>query len=211
MSRAPEDPPHEPIPISALQHMVYCARQCALIHNERQWAENRFTAEGRVLHEGVDAGGQERRPGIATGRSVPLRSERLALTGVADAVELRDDGSAYPVEYKRGGRKAHRADEVQLCAQAMCLEEMLDTEVPEGALYYGRTRRRQVVSFDAELRSLTEHMAERAHALLRSGRTPAPTYEARKCTACSLQDICQPRVGDGSPPVEQWVSAAIEG
>lgn len=208
--RAPPHPPDEPIPISALQHMLYCPRQCALIHNERQWAENAFTAEGRVLHERVDAGGRERRLGVTTGRSVPLRSDRLGLTGIADAVELRDDGRPYPVEYKRGSPKAHRADEVQLCAQGMCLEEMLDTVVPEGALYYGRTRRRQVVLFGSELRGFTEQVAERAHALFQSGRTPAPILEARKCAACSLRELCQPEIGDGSRHVERWVLAAID-
>ena len=209
MGRTPRFTPDEIIPISALQHMLYCPRQCALIHNERQWAENVFTAEGRVLHERVDGGRTERRLGVTTARSVPLQSVRLGLTGVADLVEVRADGEPYPVEYKRGRPKSHRADEVQLCAQAMCLEEMLDTVVPEGALYYGRTRRRRIVVFDADLRGLTESVAERAHALLAGGETPAPVHETRKCGSCSLFDVCQPQV-PVSLDVAAWVLAAVE-
>ena len=189
--------------------MLYCPRQCALIHNERQWAENAFTVEGRMFHERVDAGGSERRIGVTTARSVPLRSSRLGLTGVADVVELSADGEPYPVEYKRGRPKSHRADEVQLCAQAICLEEMLDRVVPEGALYYGRTRRRRTVAFDAALRGLTECVAKRTHSLLAGGKTPAPVHEARKCGACSLVDICGPRA-PVSLDVDAWVLAAIE-
>ena len=126
----------ELVPISALQHMLYCPRQCALIHIERQWAENRFTAEGRILHKRADAGIGERRSGVKIERSVPLRSLRLGVSGLADMVEMQEAGTPYPVEYKRGRPKAHRADEVQLCAQAICLEEMLDVPVPQGALFY---------------------------------------------------------------------------
>lgn len=206
-SPAPTD---EPVPISALQHMLYCPRQCALIHNERQWAENAYTAEGRALHTRVDAGGQERRHGATTARSVHLRSDRLGLVGIADAVELAAAGGASPVEYKRGKPKAHRADEVQLCAQAMCLEEMLEVVVPVGALYYGRTRRRHAVVFDSALRALTERTAERTRDLLQGGTTPPPTYEPRKCTSCSLREICQPQAHDTPVNVQRWVAAAIE-
>ena len=121
----------ELVPISALQHMLYCPRQCALIHNEQQWAENRFTAEGRILHGRVDTRGLERRGDVTTARSVPLRSLRLGVTGIADVVEMHAAEKPYPVEYKRGRPKAHRADEVQLCAQAMCLEEMLVFRCPK--------------------------------------------------------------------------------
>ena len=160
------DPPavseDELIPISALQHMLYCPRRCALIHIERQWAENRFTAEGHLLHQRADAGGHERRRGVRIARSVAVRSFRLGVSGIADVVEVRDDdGSPYPVEYKRGRPKSNRADQVQLCAQALCLEEMLARPVPEGALFYGRSRRRRVVAFDSDLRALTERVARR--------------------------------------------------
>ena len=198
----------ELVPISALQHMLYCPRQCALIHNERQWAENLFTAEGRILHQRIDAGGRERRRDMATERSVPLRSLRLGISGVADVVEIHEGGRPYPVEYKRGRPKAHRADEVQLCAQAVCLEEMLGTPVSEGALFYGRNRRRSVVTFDAELRSLTKRVAEDTRRMLAAGETPAPEYEARKCDACSLKEVCQPQRPRNA--VETWLAKAVE-
>lgn len=204
----PED---ELVPISALQHLLYCARQCALIHIERQWAENQFTAEGHVLHERADKGGHERRSGVRIARSVVIRSRRLGVSGIADVVEIReDDGSPYPVEYKRGRPKSLRADEVQLCAQAMCLEEMLAKPVPEGALFYGRNRRRQVVSFDNELRRLTEQAASDTRRLVALGQTPAPVYESQKCRACSLKEICQPRNPQGDGAVDRWLATAID-
>src|SRR5690242_10725899 len=134
------------IPISALQHYLFCPRQCALIHVERLWAEDGATAEGRILHERVDAGRPENRPGVSIGRRVQLRSLVLGVFGMADVVEFHSARKGapprpFPVEYKRGKPKAHRADEVQLCAQAICLEEMFEQVVPEGALFYGETRR----------------------------------------------------------------------
>ena len=197
-------------PISALQHMLYCPRQCALIHIERQWAENRFTAEGRVLHERADTGSGERRGSVRIERSVALRSLRLGVSGVADVVEMHDGGRPYPVEYKRGRPKAHRADEVQLCAQAMCLEEMLGTPVAEGALFYGGNRRRKVVAFDVELRALTERVAVDTRRMLAAGETPPPEFEARKCNACSLKEACQPQSPRRSGTVDRWIMRAIE-
>ncbi len=147
------------LPISALQHYLFCPRQCALIHVERLWAENAATAEGRILHKKVDGGKADRRAGLQTLRAVPLRSFRLGIAGVADVVEKRGD-TLTPVEYKRGRPKAHRADEVQLCAQALCLEEMFGVSVPEGVLFYGAARRRHSVVIDAELRTLTIQIAE---------------------------------------------------
>ena len=198
------------VPISALQHMLYCPRQCALIHNEQQWAENQFTAEGRVLHERTDSGGHERRGDVTTARSVPLRSLRLGVSGIADVVEMRAS-RPYPVEYKRGRPKAHRSDEVQLCAQAMCLEEMLGSRVPEGALFYGKNRRRKVIAFDTALRALTEDVAADTRQMLADGKTPAPEYEPRKCDACSLKDVCQPRRLRHANNVHQWLAKAVEG
>ena len=205
----PED---ELIPISALQHMLYCPRRCALIHIERQWAENRFTTEGHLLHQRADAGGHERRRGVRIARSVAVRSLRLGVSGIADVVEVRDDdGLLYPVEYKRGRPRSHRADQVQLCAQALCLEEMLARPVPEGALFYGRSRRRRVVAFDSDLRALTEQVAVETRTLLRRGRTPPPEYEAAKCESCSLQELCQPRKPHGTGVVDRWLATAIDG
>ena len=183
------------LPLSALQHLLFCERQCALIHVERLWEENRFTAEGRVLHEKVDEGRGESRPGVRITRSLQLRSEALGLHGVADVVELhrRPDGGwqPFPVEYKRGKPKAHDADLVQLCAQAMCLEEGFGVPVTEGALFYGQTRRRLDVLFDEGLRELTRRTAARLHELIESGKTPRAVRE-KKCEACSLLEVCLP-------------------
>lgn len=196
----------EPAPISALQHLVFCERQCALIHIERQWAENPLTAEGRVLHETTDSRHAESRHELRITRSLPLRSRRLGLVGRADVVEWhrsteRDEGvkltgtdgrwNPFPVEYKRGRPKSHDADRVQLCAQALCMEEMLDCEIPLGALFYGQPRRRESVEFDRSLRSLTERAADRLHELLTDGVTPPAVLEP-KCRRCSLRDLCRP-------------------
>lgn len=188
-------PQSQSLPLSALQHLLFCERQCALIHVERLWEENRFTAEGRVLHEKVDEGRGESRPGVRITRSLQLRSGALGLHGVADVVELhrRPDGGwqPFPVEYKRGKPKAHDADLVQLCAQAMCLEEGFNIPVPEGALFYGQTRRRLDVLFDNNLRTLTIETAASLHALISSGKTPRAVRE-KKCEACSLLEVCLP-------------------
>jgi CRISPR-associated exonuclease Cas4 len=191
----------EPIPISALQHAVYCLRQAALIHVERIWEENRFTAEGRVLHEAADEPGQRRRRDVRRVTALPLAHRRLQLAGVADLVEFRKDGAgeiAYPVEFKRGKPKLHRADEVQLCAQALCLEDMSGRLVPQGALFYAETRRRQEVVFDAELRALTEETAAAIRDLLLAGRTPPAVYRADRCRACSLIEPCRPKASTAS-------------
>ncbi len=184
------------LPLSALQHYLFCPRQCALIHVEQQWAENRFTAEGRVLHERAHEGGSESRGPVRIVRGLRIRSLRLGLIGQADVVEFHQQSTGppqpYPVEYKRGKPKPHSADEVQLCAQAMCLEEMLSASIPEGALFYGRPRRRHPVIFEADLRQLVEETADALHRLVQAGMTPAARYE-KKCDACSLFDICKPK------------------
>ena len=200
----------ELVPISALQHMLYCPRQCALIHVEQEWVDNRFTAEGTLLHQRSDAGRGERRGSVRTERSVALRSQRLGVTGIADVVEVHDGARPYPVEYKRGRPKAHRADEVQLCAQAVCLEEMTGSTVPEGALFYGRHRRRKAVCFDSELRSLTVRTASDTRRMLAAGVTPPPEYEPRKCNACSLKERCQPQSPRGAQVVDRMLRRAIE-
>ncbi|MCF1503201.1 CRISPR-associated protein Cas4 [Afifella sp. H1R] len=186
----------EPIPLSALQHAVYCPRQAALIHLERMWAENRFTAEGDILHITADRPGQRRVRGMRRVFSLPLASKRLGLAGVADLVEFHatEDGREVPlpVEYKRGKPKAHRADEVQLCAQALCLEEMLGRPVPEGALFYGETRRRVAVTFDTGLRAVTEETAAELRTIFAEHVTPAPTPHKSRCRACSLAELCRP-------------------
>lgn len=196
------------IPLSALQHYLYCPRQCALIHVERLWAENRQTAEGRLLHQRADQPLVEQRHGVRSVTAMPLLNLELGITGVADMVEFRitDDGErAYPVEYKRGRPKAHRADEVQLCAQALCLEAMLGKPLAEGALFYGKTRRRKVVPFDDELRRLTLQAIQATRELLAAGSTPLAEYQAKRCDACSLIDLCQPRLLERSAGVESWL------
>jgi CRISPR-associated exonuclease Cas4 len=181
------------VPISALQHYAYCPRQCALIHVEQAWTENLYTLRGRRAHERVDAVSHTTREGVRTERALPLFSDRLGLTGRADVVEFGADGTPYPVEHKVGPRKARGADEVQLCAQALCLEEMLGRAVPEGALYYAKSRRRRVVGFGAVLRAETERLVAVVRALLVHRRLPPPVADAR-CPRCSLIETCMPYV-----------------
>lgn len=213
MTLSPPDPAAEDalIAMSALQHYLYCPRQCALIHVEQLWAEDGATAEGRILHERVDDGRPDRRAGVRTVRSLALRSFALGVTGKADAVEFHGRGQAavpYPVEYKRGRPKAHRADEVQLCAQALCLEEMCGVPVPEGALFYGQTRRRMAVAFDAALRTLTQQVAHDTRAMIACGTTPPPHYHAG-CKHCSLAELCQPRRMEKPPAIARWLAGQL--
>lgn len=193
------------IPLSALQHHLFCPRQCALIHVERLWIEDAATAEGRLLHERVDAGGGESRPRLRVERGVALRSERLGVSGRADVVEFHGVPAVpFPVEYKRGKPKAHQADEVQLCAQAICLEDMFGCPVPAGALFYGTTRRRVSVSFDDALRALTADVAAGARANIALGRTPPPVLTPG-CRRCSLLEACQPGRLEHPPHVARWL------
>ncbi len=184
------------LPLSALQHLVFCERQCALIHIEQAWDENRFTAEGRVMHERVHEAGEESRGEVKTARDLSLRSLRLGLVGKADVVEFHREAGGiwrpFPVEHKRGKPKPDESDMVQLCAQALCLEEMLGVRVDSGAIFYGRTRRRLEVDFDGPLRRKTEKAAARLHELIESGVTPKPDY-TKKCKSCSLVDLCLPQ------------------
>ncbi|WP_427788910.1 CRISPR-associated protein Cas4 [Brevundimonas diminuta] len=192
------------VPISALQHYLFCPRQCALIHVERLWAEDVATAEGRLLHERADSGRCERRPGVRIARGLMLRSVALGVTGKADVVELHD-GRPFPVEYKRGRPKSHRADEVQLCAQAICLEEMFARPVSEGALFYGQTRRRHDVLFDDDLRALTFNTAEAVRRDIVNFHTPPPIATPR-CRRCSLMELCQPEQLERPPQVVAWMA-----
>lgn len=206
----------DPIPLSALQHAVYCLRQAALIHVERLWAENRFTAEGQVVHLSSHEAGARRVRGVRRATALPIASKRLGIGGVADLVEFhaeKDGETAYPVEFKRGKAKLHRADEVQLCAQGLCLEEMTGRPVPEGALFYATTKRRVAVPFDAELRALTEATAADLRAVFLSGRTPAAVYRADRCRACSLLDLCRPKASARSARSwrDRMVSESLDG
>jgi len=184
--------------LSALQHFIFCQRQCALIHIEQVWVENIFTAEGRVMHEKAHEEQFEMRDGVRIERGVSLRSLRLGLVGKADVLEfhrLADEGriwQPFPVEYKRGKPKADDCDIVQLCAQAMCLEEMMECKVPAGAIFYGKTRHRYDVEFTDDLRRKTEETAKKLHAFIDAGVTPKPVYDSR-CESCSLFDVCMPK------------------
>lgn len=201
------------IQLSALQHYIFCERQCALIHIEQVWAENRLTAEGKIMHERVHEEGGESRGDVRVEHGVPLRSLRLGLSGMADVVEFHRqvDGTwkPYPVEYKRGKPKPDDCDKVQLCAQAMCLEEMLNTEVPEGALFYGKTRHRLDVPFDAALRRETEETALRVHELIQSGQTPKAVC-LPKCDNCSIVSLCLPKTLEKKTSVKDYLSRVIK-
>lgn len=201
------------MPISALQHLLFCPRQCALIHIEQAWSENLFTAQGRILHEKVHSETAERRKDIRVEYGMPLRSLRLGLVGKADVVEFHraPDGGwrSFPVEYKRGRKKPDNRDNVQLCAQALCLEEMLGAAIPRGAIYYGKERHRTDVEFDEALRRETEETAGRLRRLIDSGKTPPPVYE-EKCDTCSLSGICLPKTLEKGKSVSQYFAAMTE-
>ncbi|WP_044471105.1 CRISPR-associated protein Cas4 [Mannheimia massilioguelmaensis] len=183
-----------PISLSALQHYAFCPRQCALIHNEQLWAENFLTAQGNILHERVDSGEPETRKGVRFERAVLVSSEKLDLAGKLDLLEMElSTGQLRPVEYKRGKPKPTNWDKIQLCSQALCLEEMKGIEITEGALWYGQTRHREIVPFSTALRAETLQAIEAVQALLTSGVTPQPVYDKR-CKACSLMDLCQPQL-----------------
>jgi CRISPR-associated exonuclease Cas4 len=200
------------IAISALSHYSYCPRRCALIHIEQVWIENRFTAEGRIMHERAHDESRESRGDIRIDYGVSLRSLRLRLIGKADVVEFHRQPNGtwlpFPVEYKRGKPKADDCDKVQLCAQAICLEEMLSVAIPEGALFYGQTRHRLDVVFDEVLRRETEETARQAHALIASGKTPPPVYEKR-CESCSLMAECLPKTIQKRRSVKNYLTRIL--
>nr|WP_320193633.1 CRISPR-associated protein Cas4 [uncultured Desulfobacter sp.] len=202
------------LPLSALQHILFCPRQCALIHIEQLWEENLFTAQGRIMHERVDRGDQADKGKIKIEYGLPLKSARLGITGKADVVEFhRTDACLqkwvpFPVEYKRGKPKKDLSDKVQLCAQAMCLEEMLDIDIPSGALFYGKTRRRLEVEFDEKLRQKTTEAAEQLHAMFESGITPPPEY-AKKCDTCSFISQCMPKAIEKKRTVAAWLNRMV--
>lgn len=210
----------ELIPISALQHFAFCERQCALIHVERAWAENRLTAEGKVMHQRVHDAGAESRPGIRVVRGLRLRSLQYGHTGVADVVELHADpdgvpvpGHAgtwrpFPVEFKRGRPKPNQCDEIQLCAQALCLEEMLGCSIREGALFYGQTRRRLPVAFNSDLRGALDRLARSTRQLIAAGRTPGAVYE-KKCDSCSLLEVCCPHTAGAGKSARRFIGQML--
>jgi CRISPR-associated exonuclease Cas4 len=218
------------IPISALQHLAFCERQWGLIHLEGMWEENSLTVQGRHLHKRVDAPETEVRGDLRLARGLRLRSLNLGLTGKADLVEFRrvdrskDDSAEctstvrlpgvaglwvpIPVEYKRGRPKSIECDKVQLCAQALCLEEMLCVTVPHGELYYGVPKRRYQVMIDEGLRSTTMGLLSRLRSLTAEGRTPAPVY-SKKCSSCSLESRCLPKKMGSGKPTGRYITEMI--
>ena len=209
MTAAPEE---EYLALSGLQHFAFCRRQWALIHIEQQWAENLRTVEGDLLHDRAhDEQLTESRGDILIVRGLRVVSHRLQIQGVCDVVEFHRDPAGvtlsgregtwlpYPVEYKRGKPKPFDADELQLCAQAMCLEEMLLCSIPEGSLFYGEPRRRTRVVLDAALRGRVESMLAEMRALYARGHTPKAKPD-KGCSACSLKDLCLPRLVKGQTP-----------
>lgn len=220
------------LPLSALQHLAYCERQCALIHLERLWRDNRLTAEGNRLHRNAHEGGPKSRDGERVTRGLEVRSLRLGLAGVCDVViwkppeaspagvslsqawrlasaEERQRWEITPVEYKRGKAKRSDCDRVQLCGQALCLEEMLGVSIPAGQIFYGKTRRRTDVSFDESLRSKTESLAARLRELFRTGVTPAAMYEKAKCDRCSLKPDCLPELPRRRRSAQSWLDRQL--
>lgn len=214
-------PEEDWLQLSGLQHFAFCRRQWALIHIEDQWAENYRTVDGHLMHERVhDQTFQESRGDRLTVRGLAVHSAELGISGQCDAVGFhRDTGGVplrgreglwlpYPVEYKRGKPKEHSADELQLCAQAMCLEEMLCCAVTEGALYYGEPRRRNVVSFTPELRGQVRNSLEEMHQLYKKRHTPK-VKPSKSCNACSLKEQCLPALMRGKK-VSDYLASAME-
>ncbi len=221
------------LPISALQHLLFCPRRAALVFIEGVWDENRFTAEGRSLHTRVHKAESESRRDVRIARGLRLRSLRLGLAGKADVVEfdrLSEDAASatdsrglccgttlegvpglwrpFPVEYKRGRRRREEGYEIQLCAQGLCLEEMLDVEVSQGAIFYAETGRRMEVTFDERLRNETAQAAARLHELIASGQTPRAEF-GKKCGKCSLATVCMPKATSARRSVDAYVQKAM--
>ena len=214
--------PDDLLPLSGIQHFLFGRRQWALIHIEQQWKENALTAEGRIMHQRADDPFfTETRNGVITARSVPIASYRLGLSGICDVVEFTAspegvklpgrDGLylAAPVEYKRGHEKRDPCDEAQLCAQAVCLEEMLSVTIPRGYLYYGETRHRVEVELTAELRGLVREMSEEMHAYFSRGYTPR-VKTSKACRSCSLADVCLPNLQEKVMPASKYIKQQIE-
>jgi len=220
--------PEDLLPLSGIQHFLFCRRQWALIHVERQWQENALTVEGKILHSRVDDPFfTEKRKGVIVARSVPVASPSLGLSGVCDVVEFTQSSQGVrlpgyegsflpaPVEYKRGKQKQEQSDEAQLCAQAICLEDMLAVSIPTGYLYYGQTRRRVTVELTGALRELVRKAAQEMHAYFQRGYTPK-VKPFKGCKSCSLADVCLPHLQSKSLPspaawIETYIRQQIEG
>lgn len=201
-------PDEDRIMISALEHYAYCPRQCALIHVEQSYEENVYTLRGNRAHRRVDTPAHERRDEIRVERSLSLYSNRLGLVGRADVVEFRGK-TPYPIEYKHGQKRYHRPARIQLCAQALCLEEMTARDVPEGAIFHTSAHRRQEVHFTDELRADVEQMVRDVRAMLADNRVPPPVNDDR-CPPCSLRPVCMPEIVDSRSRQCWWQRALYE-
>ena len=212
----------ELLPLSGIQHFYFCRRQWALIHVERQWQENRLTAEGRAMHDRADDPFfSEMREGKIIARAMPIASYRLGLTGVCDVVEfvpssdgicLQNRKGTYrpiPVEYKRGKEKKDACDEVQLCAQAICLEEMLSIDIPQGYFFYGEVRRRVEILLTEELRVLVQKISREMHQYFERGYTPQ-VKPSKACQSCSLQDICLPTLQKSTIAASKYIQMQVD-
>ncbi len=194
--------------LSGLQHFCFCPRQCAFIHLEQLWSENFLTASGRILHEKVHSGLGESRQCMRIERDLKIASSVLGMTGKTDAVEFYSDGTVIPIEYKHGKPKEDSSDEIQLCAQVMCLEEMLDVRISQGALFYFKVRKRVPVVISPELRQKTFSVAESFHELIQKGKTPAAQYE-KKCDSCSFIEECFPESVGRNKSVEMYIKRRL--
>ena len=212
----------ELLQLSGLQHFAFCRRQWALIHIENQWQENWRTIDGQLFHQHAhDVGSRELRGNVLTIRALSILSRSLGVSGQCDVVEFRRDANGvplsgedglwlpYPVEYKRGTDKTKAADALQLCGQALCLEEMLCCHIPEGALFYGETRRRSVVVFDDALRQTVRDMLAEMHQLYRRGYTPK-VKPSKSCNACSIKELCLPALLRRDSSAQYLADAAKE-
>ena len=189
----------EYIQLSSIQHYIFCPRQCGLIHIDALWSENMFTARGRIMHEKSDSGEDESRGDKTIVRSLNVFSKRLGISGRCDVVEMTDDGTRiipYPVEYKSGKPKMDISDTAQLCAQTLCLEEMMNISIREAAIFYGKPRRRLPVDIDEKLRIETENIIQSIHSMISSRKVPSAVYN-KKCDSCSLYDMCMPKIKSG--------------
>ncbi|WP_026610089.1 CRISPR-associated protein Cas4 [Methylocaldum szegediense] len=202
--------PDQLIAISALQHYSYCPRQCALIHQEQTFTENVFTVRGRFVHERVDEPETRTEGDREIQTSVPLVSERLGLIGKSDVVEILPDGSLRPVEYKHGRRRRREHDDIQVAAQAICLEEMTGKQVAEGVIYHHSSRRRRIVPITPELRAKVEDITKSVRDLLRSGVMPPPTDDPALCRGCSLKEACQPELVNSALRIRELAETLFE-
>lgn len=187
----------EPLPLSALNHLLYCERRCALIHVEGVFVENVYTLEGSLAHEAADTPGYETSGGVRVVRALPVYSKRLGLVGKAVIVEFRGE-TPYPVDYKRGKRKKWVNDDVQLCAQALCLEEMMSVAVPRGAIFHGQSKRRREVQITAALRAQTLSAIGRLRSMVDAKLVPQAALKPQ-CEGCSLREICLPELAETLP------------